>query len=264
MKERIAWHGCMCISLFVCVLRRVQTQLSGGPCCLDSVLSAGDHLPSSQPSRSYRHPLHYSYFYTHTQRHILPSLHTSHLTHHACIHSLTRTHTAATSDTLCHLWLTRGGLYSGVIVSPELPPLACVDRVSQGFSTMVAEMQWAKVIKYHSSLHNCLPLSLFMPFFSTKPMSHLHSGAPMTCLFYFSALLFLSASPELQHEHKEKGRELILLHCWVGLVLSYGSKHRGRGIMRQIYARVYPPPAWIQSSFCKPFTVFPQVNWCQL
>lgn len=83
--------------------------------------------------------------------------------------------------------------------------------------------------------------SLFVPF--SHPNPHSVSTVVLPRLAYSLSLpsFFLSVSPELRHKHKEKGRELILQHCWVGLVLSYGRKLRGRGITRQICDRVYPP-----------------------
>lgn len=134
--------------------------------------------------------------------------------HYSYFLSLSHTHKC----TVCHLWLTRDFLYIGVIVSFELSLLPCVcERISQGFCTMATETQPAKVIRYYSSAHDCLPL-----------LTH-----PALCLLYAHSYS-PSVSPELHRRHKEGGRKLILRYCWLGLALSYDSKHRGRRITRQI------------------------------
>lgn len=130
-----------------------------------------------------------------------------------CAHA--RTHSYTHTQSLHHLWLTRD---SRCLCQPwNVAASLCVKDLP-GFPH---NDQSDASSQSHQILFICslLFVSLFL-------------AHPRLCLC--SASVFFSVSPELHRKHKEGGRKLILWYCWVGLVLSYDSEHRGRGITRQI------------------------------
>lgn len=129
-----------------------------------------------------------------------------------CAHTCAHTHN---TQSLYHLWLTRD---SRCHCQPwNVAASLCVKDLP-GF---LHNRPGDAASQSHQILFICslLFVSLFL-------------AHPTLCLR--SASVFFSVSPELHRKHKEGGRKLILWYCWVGLVLSYDSEHRGRGITRQI------------------------------
>lgn len=190
----------LCMFLIVgvcwCVWCQVYTLLSGEAYYLDPVLSAGDHLPSSWPSHSYRRSLHYSYFGTdtlcpaHSHQHRCNHNHRCFILHCHC--PVAWTHSAPT-----------GNQHNGSRKSSNISHLSSNARL--------LSPSHSKPSSISTVLLQRLAFFLFSSFFS-----------------------FLSLFLQSSRVSTKKGRELILQHCQLGLVLSYGSTHRGRRIRRQI------------------------------
>lgn len=148
--------------------------------------------------------------------HHLPSSSSTHsrcIIHIFCLRTHMRRHTH--TQPLYHLWLTRD---SRCHCQPwNVAASLCVKDLP-GF---LYNRPGDAASQSHQILFICSLLFVW-----------LFLAHPTLCLR--SASVFFSVSPELHRKHKEGGRKLILWYCWVGLVLSYDSEHRGRGITRQI------------------------------